>query len=212
LNISVARRISLQRYFLQFPCEPLARGCLLDFSQIVLASASISDSMFTHRGAAMPCYLFSYHAYASWLPDRQRGYVRRGQGILPPDREMAEHYRQNMTQDVVRFDDAVQRHMVEELLAASEHQQMRCHYVSTEPTHVHVLVSWTINRKWEVVRAKLRESVTRRLNREVRRQEWFSKSPSRKRVKDRGHFDYLMTEYLRKHSGWKWRETHGFFR
>jgi hypothetical protein len=160
----------------------------------------------------MPCYLFSYHAYGSWLPDRQRGYVRRGQGIVPPDKEMAERYRSNLKHAVVRFDAAIQQCLIEEALVACEHQQLRCHYISTETTHVHVLVSWTSDRSWEVVRAKLRESLTRRLNREFTRQEWFSKSPSRKRVKDRPHFDYLMTDYLRRHSGWKWREGRGLFR
>jgi hypothetical protein len=183
---------------------------------VLAFSISNSDISFTERISvevlAMPCYLFSYHAYASWLPDRTRGYVRRGKGILPPDQEMAERYRRNMTQAVVRFEDSIQRHIVEELLVACEHQQLRCHYVSTDPTHVHVLVSWTIERSWETARAKLRESMTRRLNREFRRQEWFSKSPSRKRVNDRAHFDYLMAEYLRKHSGWKWREGKGHFR
>jgi hypothetical protein len=84
--------------------------------------------------------------------------------------------------------------------------------VATEPTHVHVLVSWSSDRTWQVVRAKLRESLTRRLNREIKRQEWFSKSPSRKRVKDQAHFDYLVGEYLPKHSGLKWSEERGVFR
>jgi hypothetical protein len=164
------------------------------------------------RRCAIPCYLFSYHAYGSWLPDRRRGYVRRGEGILPQDREMAERYRVNLNHDVVDFYEAIQQRMIEELLVACGHQQLRCHYISTESTHLHVLVSWTSERPWEVVRAKLRESLTRRLNREFGRQVWFSKSPSRKRVKDRGHFNYLMTDYLRKHSGWKWRDGIGLFR
>ncbi|HEX3599315.1 MAG TPA: hypothetical protein VHU84_04190 [Lacipirellulaceae bacterium] len=84
--------------------------------------------------------------------------------------------------------------------------------MATESTHLHVLVSWTLDRKWDVVRAKLRESLSRRLNREVGRRLWFSKSPSRKRVKDRQHFNYLVEVYLPKHSGWKWTEGVGAFR
>ncbi|MEM1305417.1 MAG: hypothetical protein AAGG46_11005, partial [Planctomycetota bacterium] len=30
---------------------------------------------------AMPVYLFTYHTYGSWLPDRPQGYVQRDQGI-----------------------------------------------------------------------------------------------------------------------------------
>ena len=42
----------------------------------------------------MPCYLFTYHGYGTWLPDRSRGYVRRKEGILPTDEApMAECYR-----------------------------------------------------------------------------------------------------------------------
>ena len=37
----------------------------------------------------MPCYLFTFHAYGTWMPDREEGFVRREQGILPPDEELA---------------------------------------------------------------------------------------------------------------------------
>jgi hypothetical protein len=51
----------------------------------------------------MPCYLFTYHAFGSWMPDRRQGYVRRGKGIQPADPKMAERYRQNSRHDEVRF-------------------------------------------------------------------------------------------------------------
>jgi hypothetical protein len=159
----------------------------------------------------MPCYLFTYHAFGSWMPDHRRGYVKRHQGILAPDKQMAAKYRVNMVQDIVAFDELVQRRLIEETLVASRHQQFRCHYLATDPTHFHALISWTTDREWKVVRAKLRESLTRRLNREVQRINWFSKSPSRKRVKDKKHFDYLMATYLPKHSGFKWREGSELF-
>lgn len=159
----------------------------------------------------MPCFLFTYHAYGSWLPDHRRGYVHRGEGILPSDRHMAELYRANLKQDMVRFDQSIQRQLIDGTLEACASQQLRCHFVATEPTHVHVLVSWTTDRTWQVVRAKLRESLTRRLNREVARQEWFSKSPSRRQVKDQAHFDYLVNVYLPKHSGLRWAEGRGVF-
>jgi hypothetical protein len=160
----------------------------------------------------MPCYLFTYHGYGTWLPDQRRGYVKRGKGILPPDEPMAERYRGNLKQAVVRFDERVQRLVIEESLTACEHQKLRCHFIATDRTHIHVLVSWKTDRTWEVVRAKLRESLSRKLNREIERKEWFSKSPSRKRVRDRNHFDYLVTTYLPKHSGWKWVEGRGLYR
>jgi hypothetical protein len=61
------------------------------------------------------------------------------------------------------------------------------------------------------VRAKLRESLTRRLNRAIEPRQWFSKSPSRKQVKDQRHFDYLIDKYLPAHRGLKWCEGRGIF-
>jgi hypothetical protein len=124
---------------------------------------------------------------------------------------MAANYRAKMAEDAVSFDAEVQRHLIEEAIVASGYQQFRCHFLATESTHLHALVSWKMARTWEVIRAKLRESLTRRLNREIERRDWFSKSPSRKRVRDRKHFDYLMQTYLPKHSGLKWCEGRGIF-
>ncbi len=159
----------------------------------------------------MPCYLFTYHAHGSWMPDNPRGYVRRGAGILAPDKVMAARYRGKLAEGAVSFDARVQHRLIEEALVAAAHQQLRCHFLATESTHLHALVSWRIDRDWQTVRAKLRESLTRRLNRELEKRAWFSKSPSRKRVTDRRHFDYLMEVYLPRHSGLKWSEERGVF-
>jgi len=125
---------------------------------------------------------------------------------------LAAKYRVNMTTDVVTFGEKEQRLLIEETLIASGFQKFRSHYLATDRTHFHALVSWSIERDWKTVRAKLRESLTRRLNRELHRQDWFSKSPSRKRVRDRRHFDYLVNVYLSKHSGLKWCEGLGIVR
>ncbi len=160
----------------------------------------------------MPCYLFTYHAHASWMPDHPRGFVKRDKGIQSSNKALAQKYRSNLKQRPIRFDARAQKLIVFETVAACEHQTIRCHFIATESTHVHVLVSWTIDRTWEIVRAKLRESLSRRLNQELERCLWFSKSPSRKRVTDQKHFDYLIRTYLPKHSGWKWSEGIGVFK
>jgi hypothetical protein len=157
----------------------------------------------------MPCYLFTYHAYGSWLPDHPRGYVQRGKGILPPDAEMAARYRGNLLQDAVRFDAQIQKLLIEGTLEACRHQELTCHFIATEVTHAHVLVSWKTERSWMLVRRQIRGNITRSLNKEFCRQEWFSKSPSRKRVKDQEHFDHLISSYLPKHSGLKWSQKEG---
>jgi hypothetical protein len=146
------------------------------------------------------------------MPDNGRGFVKRHKGIQRPDTKLTAKYRSRLSQDVVAFDETVQRSLLAGTLAASEFQEFRCHYLATESTHVHVLVSWNGDRDWQTIRAKLGESLTRQLNRKIKRQHWFSKSPSRKRVKDRKHFDYLVTMYLPKHSGLKWCKERGIFR
>ena len=154
----------------------------------------------------MPCYLFTYHAYGSWMPDRKQGFVRRGQGVLSPDKGLACQYRTDAKQPQITFDGSVQRLVIDELQTAWGYQDCRGHFVATDSTHVHVLVSWPDERPWKRIRSGLKSSLTRRLNQELRRQTWFSDSASRKRVKDQSHFDYLVTEYLPSHHGWKWRE------
>jgi hypothetical protein len=155
--------------------------------------------------------MFTYHAFGSWMPDHKRGYVHRGDGIRSADKHMAELYRQNQKQYVVSFDRTVQREFIAGAMEACGHQAVRCHYIATEATHAHVLVSWDSDRTWKTVRRQIRGNITRRLNASVKRQQWISKSPSRKRVRDRKHFDYLVMKYLPKHQGWKWAEGRGFF-
>jgi hypothetical protein len=155
----------------------------------------------------MPCYLFTFRAYGSWMPDREEGFVRRKQGILPPDEELAEDYKRRANEDTVLFDANIQRLLIDEVRIACEKQRYRGHCVATEPTHVHALVSWTDEREWLKIRSGLKTSLTMRLNRDVkRRKHWFVDSASRKQVKDHKHFDHLVTEYLPSHRGWKWRE------
>jgi len=154
----------------------------------------------------MPCYLFTYHAYGSWMPDREAGFVRRGEGILPTNEELAELYRAKAKENQVVFDLRLQRLLIDESQIAFEKQHCRGHFVATEPSHLHALVSWPDDRPWQKLRAGLRSSLTRRLNREIRRREWFVDSASRKQVRNQEHFDHLVTVYLPSHRGWKWRE------
>jgi hypothetical protein len=146
------------------------------------------------------------------MPDRHRGYVKRHAGILPSDDRMAQLYRANLKQAAVHFTGAIQRDLIAGGLEACKSQNVRCHFIATETTHVHVLLSWRTDRTWKLVRKQVRSNITRRLNATFIRQEWFSKSPSRKRVKVRKHFDYLVATYLPNHSGWKWSEARGLFR
>ncbi len=160
----------------------------------------------------MPVYLFTYHAYGSWLPDRARGYTRKSHGVLPPDPDMADRYRRNMAQRPATFSPAIQRRMIEELVTACQRQGYDLRAVATDPSHLHALAAWRSTRAWSRVRAGLQHSLSRRLNQDLGRRTWFAAHPSRKRVKDREHLDYLTGQYLPNHRGWKWDRERGLYR
>jgi REP element-mobilizing transposase RayT len=158
-------------------------------------------------GVAMPCYLFTFHAFGTWMPDREEGFVRREEGILPPDEDLARQYQAREKENTVLFDGRLQVLLIEETQIACEKQRYRGHYIATAPTHAHILVSWPDERPWLKIRNGLKSSLTRRLNHDVRkRDKWFVESASRKQVKDDEHFGHLVNTYLPAHGGWKWRE------
>jgi hypothetical protein len=154
----------------------------------------------------MPCYLITYHAYGTWLPDRPRGYVKRKVGVLASDAEMGENYRRKQWRDTIRFDSALQADLVDGARVACNLIAVRCHGIATDGTHLHVLVSWRVERSWESVSRAIKTSLTIRLNGSHGRRQWFSKGSSRKQVRDSQHFEYLLRKYLRQHRGVVWFE------
>ena len=143
------------------------------------------------------------------MPDHDRGYVRRKEGILATDLKMSTYYRRNLLHDPVIISREMQSLLINASLEAFKFQDLRGHYIATETTHLHLLVSWHSNATWQLVRRRLGSSLTRCLNREIERRPWFSKQPSRKHVREQQHFDYLLNSYLPKHSGLKWSEKQG---
>jgi REP element-mobilizing transposase RayT len=161
----------------------------------------------------MPCYHFVFHAYGTWLPDEEDGYVTRKDGPLPQDVPEGAKYRQRMTDELVLFDEAMQKAFLDEVQVAARHQSFRPHFVATEPTHIHVLVSWHDDQRgFEKLRASIRQSLSRRLGREFGRRDWLSEGGSRNRVSNQDHYDYLVCTYLPRHGGWKWSEERGLHR
>lgn len=159
----------------------------------------------------MPCYLFTYHTFGSWYPDRAQGYVARGQGILPRDTKMAEVYRSRAKHETVLVEEQHQQAIIHRLIDAVGYINCRLHAVATDSTHIHVLVSWRNERTWQQNRASLKKSLTLMLKERFEDRPWFAENASRKRVTDREHFDYLMDIYLPRHKGWKWREDRGLY-
>jgi len=157
----------------------------------------------------MPCYLFTYHAYLSWMPDRPEGFVRRGEGVLPPSEKDAAAYRRQATHDEVHFDEQKQRLVIDTVLEACTHIDCTPHYIVTELTHVHVLASWPGDVDWSKKRASIKKAITIAMSRTYGRRPWLSENASRKRVRDREHFEHLVQTYLPRHGGLKWSPQRG---
>ncbi len=158
----------------------------------------------------MAVYLFTFHTYRSWLPDRPQGYVTREDGLLPSSEAMGEQYRKNMKQGGVMWEAAHQRAALEAVLEKCGVKGWTLLAGATEPTHVHVVVSWRDEVAWLAVRAGLKGEITRRLNAGFAKRRWLSEGGSRKQVCDAEHLWTLRASYLPSHRGWAFDERSGW--
>jgi hypothetical protein len=153
----------------------------------------------------MAVYHFTYHAYRSWLPDRRQGYVFKGKGILPQDREMANVYEQRAAHDAVTFDEQLGWTIIDAVDKIVRENDWLLYEAVAVPTHVHLLVGWKIFQPWKTVSNRLKRGIGLEMSRFMKCPgPWFSRGRSRKRVKDRKHFDYLLNEYLPSHGNIRW--------
>jgi hypothetical protein len=161
----------------------------------------------------MPVYLFTYHAYRSWMPDRARGFVQKGREIQPRNDALAEAYRRAASDEPFEFDASTQMRLITKAMDVCADEGWRLHGASTEPTHLHVLVSWLDEGVgFAKVRGRIKNMLSLDLSRRagVTGRPWFAGDASRRRVRDEGHFRYLMAEYLPKHGGVQWYEGVGW--
>lgn len=159
----------------------------------------------------MACYLFTFHAYGSWLPDHPRGYVVDKQ-VYEPSAVAGAAYRRAMRQEPVSFAEPHQQALIEIAQQAVTHIDATLHAVATEPTHVHILTSWVdARRPWDKQRTSIKRALTLGLKSRFENKTWLSHGSSRRRVRDREHFDHLVGNYLPNHTGWKWDEKLGVY-
>ncbi|HLL88034.1 MAG TPA: hypothetical protein VK324_01905 [Tepidisphaeraceae bacterium] len=157
----------------------------------------------------MPTYLFTDHAYGTWMPDHPRGYTVRGGQVLPPDPEMAAHYHANAEHPPVAFDDGMQWVMVQAVRDVCAKYGWRLHCVATVKTHVHYLVTWDDRSiSWARVRDRMKQVMGYRLAqlRGTKDRRYFVRGDDATRVERDSHFEYLMTTYLPDHRGAGWSE------
>ena len=159
----------------------------------------------------MPVYLFTFHAYQSWMPDHERGYTRRDAGVVPTDEEMAENYRRKARFEPVVFTSIHQKIIVDKLLSVCHERSITCHYAVAVDSHVHPLVSWR-DEHLEVndVYIRLKQACGFELAQhfKTKGRPYFSRGghDDRKQVADRDHFEHLMTRYLPDHVGYTFSE------
>jgi len=160
----------------------------------------------------MPCCLFTYHAYGSWLPNREQGYVKRHQGILPQDMQKHRLYAKAKIEEIVAFASEHQRCAIKSLIESQAPQRFELYFVATDATHLHALLAWRDDRNVVAMRGFVKGSISRAMNAAFNRRTWLSEGGSRRQIRNREHFDYLMAVYLPKHSGWKWNVVEGLHR
>ena len=160
----------------------------------------------------MPVYLFTYHAYGTWWPDRPQGFVQEGKGIQPTNTHLAQAYRAAANHTPVSFTGSQQKAMIEKLHHIAETDRLSVYGVSSDTSHLHVLVGWEDGRGYAKVRGRIKNLLALHLSRLAGKtgRPWFVKESSRKRVKDEGHFEYLLMTYLPKHLGWQWYRRRGW--
>ena len=156
--------------------------------------------------------MITLHAYGTWLPDRPEGYRHHTKGSLAPSEVEAKLYRQRQTQPALRFSHVTQRILVESALTATTTQKLRSYFIATHPTHAHFLLGWRRPRLAERVRDRLKQSLSRDLNRLFGHRRWFVRNGWLERVSDEKHFDYLTDEYLPSHPGWAWERSRGWMK
>lgn len=159
----------------------------------------------------MPVYLFTYHAYGTWLPDKPKGYVRRKEAVLPANADKADTYRGQMKYPAVTFDEPIQRLLIEAVQSTAPFLDVAFRLIATEPSHLHVLLQWEHDRSWDKLRASIKIKLSKVLKEEIGNRPWLSEGASRKQVKEDEHLHYLENEYLPGHRGWKWCHKRGWF-
>jgi REP element-mobilizing transposase RayT len=123
------------------------------------------------------------------------------------------------TQQRLIFTDDLQRVLIDGCRDICGRRNWRLHQVIAVSSHVHALISCKDEAvTWEHVRDTLKRLLGWMLAKHtgLKGQHWFARKGSRKRVRDREHFNHLMQRYLPDHAngrrgGSGWREDIGYF-
>ncbi len=153
--------------------------------------------------------LFTWHAYGTWMPDRPQGYFKNKTGLWAADSQAAIAYRHRQQANTCVFCDEAQQLLVVAAQEAASHQGFSSITLATDRTHVHLLAGWVDEREPNVVRTRVKQSLTRQLNARFGNRQWFTRGGHDRLVRDGEHFHRLRHEYLPSHRGWFWDRTTG---
>jgi REP element-mobilizing transposase RayT len=151
-------------------------------------------------GAPMPVYHFTFHAYRSWMPDRPEGYVRRHEGLLPSEPEMARRYERQSRCTEISFSDGDAAALISAAEAICTERDWLLYEMAVTSSHVHLLVGWRSEERVDTVSNTLKRRLGAALSKRADRPgPWFSRGGSRRPVRNESHFEYLLREYLPSH-------------
>jgi hypothetical protein len=153
----------------------------------------------------MPVYLITLHGYGTHLPDDPSGSYHWRRGFQPPNEALADRYRSRLRAPAASFSAPQQGAIVEEARRSAALQGWSLLGIACEPTHAHLVAAWRERaRPVESVRASIKSSLTRRLNRDFGSRKWFSARGACTRVEEEKHLEFLLEEYLPGHRGHQW--------
>jgi hypothetical protein len=166
----------------------------------------------------MPVYLCTTHAYRSWEEDHPNGYVQRDEGLKPPSENLRRWRSEHALHEPVRFSKELQSLIIDVVEHISIEKCARLHAVAATRTHVHSLISFrspacicgVSEHCWRncasrafaekfIIRAKQKCGQAIAQHQQTKGRPWFSRGWDLTPVRNKSHFDYLITTYLPKH-------------
>jgi len=204
--MNIRGRSDTGRLYLQLTLEMRCLQAVRDVLHIrFVCSADIHPRRLLMRdryfvGAPMPVYHFTFHAYRSWMPDRPEGYVRRHEGLLPSDPEMARRYKRQSRCTEISFTDGDAAALIPAAETICTERDWLLYEMAVTSSHAHVLVGWRSEERVDTVSSTLKRRLGAALSKRADRPgPWFSRGASRRPVRNESHFEYLLREYLPSH-------------
>ena len=148
----------------------------------------------------MPVYHYIFHSHGSWMPDRDEGYYKHNEGWKAPNQEAFEQYRKKMDGRAVMFERHQQELLIGESIKAQSFQRIELYAAATDATHLHAVVAWKDDRDAVAIRSQFKSSLTRELNTQYGKQQWFVAKAGQQPVQDEAHLSFLIHDYLPNHT------------